>query len=106
MAASGVILSACYRLWAYQRVFFGEVTHEKNRTLPDASWREKGILFAMAIVTLWMGVGSAYLTRRTATATETIRQQMVRPGDSAPQEATATTNRSSVKISLETPGTR
>jgi len=86
-AASGVILSACYLLWAYQRVFFGEVTHEKNRALPDASWREKGILFAMAVVTLWMGVGSAYLTRRTATATETIRQQMLRPGDTAPQEA-------------------
>src|SRR6202140_4942822 len=29
-AATGVILSACYLLWAYQRVFFGEVTVEKN----------------------------------------------------------------------------
>src|SRR3989454_3332429 len=86
-AASGVILSACYLLWAYQRVFFGEVTHEKNRALPDASARERGILFAMAVVTLWMGVGSTYLTRRTATATETIRQQMLRPGDNALQEA-------------------
>ena len=105
-AASGVILSACYLLWAYQRVFFGEVTHEKNRTLPDASWREKGILFAMAVVTLWMGVGSAYLTRRTATATETIRQQMLRPGDSAPQEAAVPANGSGVKIlgSVATPG--
>ncbi|HXH67658.1 MAG TPA: NADH-quinone oxidoreductase subunit M [Candidatus Limnocylindrales bacterium] len=99
-AASGVILSACYLLWAYQRVFFGEVTHEKNRSLPDASTRERGILFAMAIVTLWMGVGSAYLTRRTATATETIRQQMVRPGDTAPQEAAAPAGASPVKISL------
>jgi NADH-quinone oxidoreductase subunit M len=85
-AASGVILSACYLLWAYQRVFFGEVTHEKNRALPDTSARERGILFAMAIVILWMGVGSAYLTRRTATATETIRQQMLRPEDSQPRE--------------------
>jgi len=105
-AASGVILSACYLLWAYQRVFFGEVTHEKNRSLPDASTRERGILFAMAVVTLWMGVGSAYLTHRTATATETIRQQMVRPGDSAPQEAAAPANGSDVKISLERSGTR
>jgi NADH-quinone oxidoreductase subunit M len=29
-AATGVILSACYLLWAYQRVFFGDVTHAKN----------------------------------------------------------------------------
>ena len=96
-AALGVILSACYLLWAYQRVFFGEVTHEKNKSLPDASLRERGILFAMAVITLWMGVGSAYLTRRTATATETIRQQM---GGNSPQEAGKPPADSSVKISL------
>jgi len=101
-----VILSACYLLWAYQRVFFGEVTVEKNRTLPDASARERGILFAMAVITLWMGVGSTYLTRRTATATDTIRQQMVRPGDVVPQEAARPAENSSVKISLERSGTR
>ncbi|MBS1867589.1 MAG: hypothetical protein JSS69_16875, partial [Acidobacteria bacterium] len=98
-AASGVILSACYLLWAYQRVFFGEVTHEKNRELPDTSWRERGILIAMAAVILWMGVGSPYLTRRTATATETIRQQMIRPGDSGWQEGARPADNSGTKIS-------
>jgi NADH-quinone oxidoreductase subunit M len=77
-AATGVILSACYLLWAYQRVFFGEITREKNRTLPDASAREHLILASMSIIILWMGIGSAFLTRRTATATETIRQSMER----------------------------
>jgi NADH-quinone oxidoreductase subunit M len=101
-AATGVILSACYLLWAYQRVFFGEITHEKNRTLPDASARERGILFAMAVVTLWMGIGSAYLTRRTATATETIRQQMDRP---YAYEGSKPANNSGVKISLRRTGT-
>src|ERR1700737_421143 len=48
-AAIGVILSACYLLWAYQRVFFGELTVEKNRALPDASSREIGILATMAV---------------------------------------------------------
>ena len=47
-AALGVILSACYLLWAYQRVCFGEVTVEKNKTLPDASGREIVILVTMA----------------------------------------------------------
>jgi NADH-quinone oxidoreductase subunit M len=103
-AASGVILSACYLLWAYQRVFFGEITHEKNKSLPDASARERGILFAVAIVTLWMGVGSAFLTRRTATATDTIRQQMARPEE--PQEASSPAEKPGVKISLERSGTR
>ena len=40
-AASGAVLSAIYLLWAYQRVALGEVTVEKNRTLPDASTRER-----------------------------------------------------------------
>src|ERR1700682_1137128 len=64
-AALGVILSACYLLWSYQRVFFGEVTVEKNRTLPDVSARERFILVTMAVITLWMGLGSVFITGRT-----------------------------------------
>jgi NADH-quinone oxidoreductase subunit M len=75
-AALGVILSACYLLWSYQRVFFGEITVDKNKSLPDASQRERFILVAMSVVILWMGIGSAFLTRRTAEATNTIRKQM------------------------------
>src|SRR4029453_771869 len=53
-AATGVILSACYLLWSYQRVFYGDVTVEKNKTLPDASERERFILATMCAVILWM----------------------------------------------------
>ena len=75
-AALGVILSACYLLWSYQRVFFGEITVEKNKTLADASVREKWILATMAVVTLWMGIGSPFITRRTAAATQTVMDQV------------------------------
>jgi NADH-quinone oxidoreductase subunit M len=75
-AASGVILSACYLLWAYQRVFFGEITHEKNRALPDASAREQWILITLAIVTLWMGVNSPFLTRRFAASCKVVVDQV------------------------------
>src|SRR5437763_1285490 len=75
-AALGVILSACYLLWSYQRVFFGDITREKNRTLLDASVREKWILATMAVVTLWMGIGSPFITRRTAAATQTVMDQV------------------------------
>jgi len=77
-ASTGVILSACYLLWSYQRVFFGEITVEKNKTLPDASERERFILATMSVIILWMGVNSPFLTRRTATATDTIRKSMQR----------------------------
>jgi NADH-quinone oxidoreductase subunit M len=75
-AALGVILSACYLLWSYQRVFFGEVTHEKNKTLADASGREKFILVTLSIVMLWMGIGSTYFTRRTAAASQAVIDQV------------------------------
>src|SRR5713101_5017895 len=75
-AALGVILSACYLLWSYQRVFFGEITREKNRTLADASAREKWILVTMAIVTLWMGIGSTFITARTAAAAQDVIDQV------------------------------
>jgi NADH-quinone oxidoreductase subunit M len=77
-AATGVILSACYLLWSYQRVFFGQVTHEKNRELPDISAREKWILATMAVVTLWMGIGSPFFTRRVAAPVQTVLEQMNR----------------------------
>jgi NADH-quinone oxidoreductase subunit M len=75
-AALGVILSACYLLWSYQRVFYGDITHEKNRTLPDASAREKWILATMAVVTLWMGIGSSFITRRTADASQLLIERV------------------------------
>src|SRR5215469_10041090 len=64
-AAVGIILSAVYLLWAYQRVFFGDVTQEKNRSLWDADRRERLMLAAMAVLILWMGIGSVGFTRRT-----------------------------------------
>ena len=77
-AATGVILSACYLLWSYQRVFFGELTVEKNRKLPDASTREKWILAIMAVITLWMGIGSPFFTRRFAASSQNVLDQMQR----------------------------
>jgi NADH-quinone oxidoreductase subunit M len=85
-AATGVILSACYLLWSYQRVFFGEVTREKNRTLPDVSPREKWILVSIAVVTLWMGIGSVSFTRRFAASCQNVLDQM---GPGQAQEAAA-----------------
>ena len=53
IAATGVILSAVYMLWMFQRVNYGEVTNPKNRSLPDLTMREWwtiGPAVAMAIV--------------------------------------------------------
>jgi NADH-quinone oxidoreductase subunit M len=78
-AALGVIFSAVYLLWSYQRVFFGGVTQDKNNALPDLDMRERGILFLMAAIILWMGIGSPFFTRRTEASTQNLLQLMQRP---------------------------
>jgi NADH-quinone oxidoreductase subunit M len=75
-ATSGAVLSAIYLLWAYQRVALGNVTVEKNRTLSDASGRERFILVTVAVVILFMGVASPLFTRRMEPATNALLQQM------------------------------
>ncbi len=75
-AASGAVLSAIYLLWAYQRVALGEVTVEKNRTLPDASLRERFILGTLAVAILFMGIASPYFTRPMEPAANALLQQM------------------------------
>ena len=112
-AALGVILSACYLLWSYQRVFFGEITRERNRALPDASAREKWILATMAVVILWMGIASPFITGRTTAAAQTVIDQVepqrpyeaAVPAGAAPQTKGNSTNTAS-EISIEKVGIR
>ncbi len=56
LAASGVILSAVYMLWMFQRVNYGEITHEKNRSLPDLTPREWGLMVPTIVMAIVMGV--------------------------------------------------
>jgi NADH-quinone oxidoreductase subunit M len=55
-AATGVVLSAIYLLWMYQRAMAGPVTNEANKNLPDLSPREIGLLVALVVVIIWIGV--------------------------------------------------
>jgi len=55
-AALGVILSAVYMLWMFQRVFYGKVTNSHNQGLPDLSFREWAIVGPLAAAAIAMGV--------------------------------------------------
>ena len=48
LAATGVILSAVYMLWMYQRVIWGEITNDKNKSLLDLVGRERVMLIPLA----------------------------------------------------------
>ena len=56
LAATGVIWSACYLLWMYQRVFYGNVTVPANNSLRDLDARERVSLWPLAAAALVMGV--------------------------------------------------
>jgi NADH-quinone oxidoreductase subunit M len=56
VAATGVILSAVYMLWMFQRVNYGDVTNEKNRRLPDLSAREWALMIPTVALALFMGI--------------------------------------------------
>jgi len=55
-AATGVILSATYMLWMFQRVNYGPVTNEKNASLPDLQPRELAVIVPIIAMAILMGV--------------------------------------------------
>jgi NADH-quinone oxidoreductase subunit M len=55
-AASGVILAAIYLLWLVQRVFFGPITIEENRNIPEIAWNEIAAVIPLIVMMIWIGV--------------------------------------------------
>ena len=55
-AASGVILAACYLLWMFRRVMFGELDKEENMKLKDLNFREWAVFVPLLIFIIWLGV--------------------------------------------------
>ncbi|WP_118132711.1 NADH-quinone oxidoreductase subunit M [Oceanicella sp. SM1341] len=55
-AATGVVLSACYTLWLYRRVMFGDLIKQSLSQITDMSTREKAIFAPLIIATIVLGV--------------------------------------------------
>jgi NADH-quinone oxidoreductase subunit M len=56
LAGVGIIVGAIYMLAAFKRTFFGEVTNEANKNLPDINKKELFGLVPLVIVAIWLGV--------------------------------------------------
>jgi NADH-quinone oxidoreductase subunit M len=65
LATTGIIFAAVYMLWMYQRVIFGEITHEENRRLRDLHPREWAVLVPVVILIVWIGVYPLPFTSKT-----------------------------------------
>ncbi|SMX34142.1 NADH-quinone oxidoreductase subunit M [Actibacterium lipolyticum] len=62
VATSGVILSACYALWLYRRVVFGDLIKESLRSITDMTTRERAIFAPLVFMTLLLGVYPSLVT--------------------------------------------
>jgi NADH-quinone oxidoreductase subunit M len=76
LAASGIILGAVYMLWMYQRVMYGEITHEENRHLSDLSYREIALLVPVVLMIVWIGVYPNTFLRPMDASTAHLLEQM------------------------------
>ena len=56
VATSGVILSACYALWLYRRVIFGELEKPNLKSITDMNRREMSYLIPLIVLTILFGV--------------------------------------------------
>jgi len=56
LAGIAIIVGAIYMLSAYKKMFFGEVTREENRNLPDVNKRELVALLPLVALTIWLGI--------------------------------------------------
>src|ERR1043166_6715188 len=77
LAGTGVIFAAVYMLWMVQRVFFGKVTNEKNRTLSDLSWREIGLMVPLVALMVYMGVFPKPFLKRTDDVVKAIQERVM-----------------------------
>jgi NADH-quinone oxidoreductase subunit M len=78
VAGLGVILSACYMLWMYQRVFYGEVSEGVRHHMPDLSLREWAVIVPLILMMVWMGTYSqSFLPAVSKTTAHVLEQTQV-----------------------------
>ncbi len=78
VAATGVILSAVYMLWMFQRVNYGPVTNDENRSLPDLTVRERWVIIPIVAMAIVMGVLPGFFLRPMQPSVERLLQRVGR----------------------------
>ncbi len=61
ISAFGVVLAAIYMLWAYQRMFTGEINNEENQNLFDLDTREIVSVVPLLVLMLFIGVYPSFI---------------------------------------------
>ena len=56
LATTGVIFAAVYMLHAVLRMFWGTITHDENKTVPDINRRETIAVIPLIVTVFWIGL--------------------------------------------------
>jgi NADH-quinone oxidoreductase subunit M len=75
-AGLGVILSAVYLFWLFQRVFYGKVTHEENAHLHDLEPREWAGALPICAMAIVMGVFPTLFLKPMEASVERLVQRL------------------------------
>jgi NADH-quinone oxidoreductase subunit M len=78
-AALGVILSACYMLWLYQRIFFGKASESVTHHVGDLTAREWAAILPLLALMFWMGTFSQTFMPAISMQNAEILQQTQKP---------------------------
>ncbi|MCK4875600.1 MAG: NADH-quinone oxidoreductase subunit M, partial [Sulfurimonas sp.] len=76
LAGMAIIVGAIYMLAAYKKMFFGEVTIEENKNLPDVNKRELIALLPLVVITIWLGIYPKPVLGPINTSVEAVVQLM------------------------------
>lgn len=78
-AATGVILSACYMLWLYQRAFYGKASESVMHHLYDLTPREWIAIVPLVALMVWMGTFTQSFIPSISTQNARILQDSQKP---------------------------
>jgi NADH-quinone oxidoreductase subunit M len=78
LGTAGIILAAVYMLWMFQRVMFGRVTAEANRSLADLTPREVAVLTPVLVLIVWIGIYPQPFLRTTEASVTQLLSQVQR----------------------------
>jgi NADH-quinone oxidoreductase subunit M len=78
LASTGVVLGACYMLWLYKRVMFGELTKKELRKAEDLNRNELIVFIPLVFLTVLLGIYANIILDTLHPAVENLINQVVK----------------------------
>jgi NADH-quinone oxidoreductase subunit M len=100
-AALGVILSACYMLWLYQRAFYGKASESVTHHMYDLTPREWIAIIPLIALMIWMGTYTQSFIPPISSQNARILQDSQKPKQERVQipQATPVSNQQALEVS-------